>query len=121
MKRLIILLFLLCACESGGTATVEEVQKKYNDGTYEYETDGEYGTMNVQIVIEDDVISSITILSHHDTKAIIQDVEDIYIANILSAQSSDVDMVSGATGSCQGVKDAVDKCLEEAAIVYEED
>lgn len=121
MKFLLVLLLLfLSGCNAESTKT--EVKKDiFKEGTYTYSTNGEYGPMDVEIVIEDDRVSKIDIVSCNDSKAMVDDVVNLYIQPIIKTQDYEIDMVSGATGTCRGVKLALKQCIKEARIQNEQE
>jgi uncharacterized protein with FMN-binding domain/NAD-dependent dihydropyrimidine dehydrogenase PreA subunit len=86
----------------------------YNDGTYKATVDAYRRNMVIQINIENDIIVDITILDHNDTKSYVKFAAPTIIENILKNNSTDIDVVSGATYTSDGIKNGVDKCLEQA-------
>ncbi|MCD8256480.1 MAG: FMN-binding protein [Oscillospiraceae bacterium] len=63
--------------------------------------------------MRDDVITAISVVSTVDDEPYLTLGKEI-ISRILSAQSTDVDTVSGATFSSTGIKNAVKSALENA-------
>ncbi|MEA1975454.1 MAG: 4Fe-4S binding protein [Bacillota bacterium] len=86
----------------------------YNDGTYKATVDAYRRNMVIQINIENDIITDITILDHNDTKSYVKFATPTIIENILKNNSTDIDVVSGATYTSNGIKNGVNKCLEQA-------
>lgn len=87
----------------------------YTDGTYTGEAQGFGGPVDVEVIVENGMISEINITSaEKEDGAYLSMAEDI-IPSILEAQSADVDTISGATFSSTGIKEAVAQALEEAA------
>lgn len=85
------------------------------DGTYTGEAQGFGGPVDVEVIVENGMISEINITSaEKEDGAYLSMAEDI-IPSILEAQSADVDTISGATFSSTGIKEAVAQALEEAA------
>lgn len=94
------------AAENGGSG--------YADGTYTGEAQGFGGPVSMEVVIEDGKITEVNVLSaEKEDGAYFTMAEDI-IPAIISAQSADVDTISGATFSSTGIKDAVAIALEKA-------
>lgn len=94
------------AAENGGSG--------YADGTYTGEAEGFGGPVSMEVVIEDGEITEVNVLSaEKEDGAYFTMAEDI-IPAIISAQSADVDTISGATFSSTGIKDAVAIALEKA-------
>ena len=86
----------------------------YKDGTYTGEADGYGGTIQVEVTLASDEITSINVVSAPgEDSAYLSQAESV-INSILSAQSTDVDTVSGATFSSTGIMNAVDVALGKA-------
>ena len=86
----------------------------YKDGTYTGEADGYGGTIQVEVTLASDEITSINVVSAPgEDSAYLSQAESV-IDSILSAQSTDVDTVSGATFSSTGILNAVDDALGKA-------
>lgn len=81
------------------------------DGTYEGSADGFHGTVRVSVKIQDKTIQAIDIVSHADDAAFFDRAKAGVVGSILSSQSLDVDAVSGATYSSNGIINAVKNAL----------
>ena len=81
------------------------------DGTYEGTGTGRNGDIVVSVVVKDKKVTSITIESSREDTRYINAAKDTIINNIISKQSLDVDTVSGATMSSNGIIDAVANAL----------
>lgn len=85
------------------------------DGTYTEVATGKEGDFEVTVVIQGGCIASVTVGDNQEAP----DKGGVAIAQlpdkIVAAQSYDVDVVSGATVTSTGIKDAVAKALEKAA------
>ena len=101
------------AAESSQSA--EEALGPYQDGSYTASAQGFGGDITVTVTIQGGYISDITVddASGEDS-AYFSMAEDI-LEDMLSAQSAEVDTVSGATFSSAGLKNAVAAALEEAS------
>jgi len=87
------------------------------DGTYTGVATGYGNDLTVEIVIQDNTITSITILSHNERQSRFYSKAFSAIpSDILDAQSLDVDTVSGATYSSVGIINAVNDALKDALI-----
>ena len=97
--------------EDGAAADSDNV---YKDGTYTGEAEGYGGTIQVEVTLSDDEITSINVVSASgEDSAYLYQAEGV-IDSIISAQSTDVDTVSGATFSSTGMLNAVDDALGKA-------
>ena len=92
----------------------------YADGTYKGSGEGFRGDIDVTVIVENGVITDITVDSYKDDKEFFQKAKSSVISAIISSQSTDVDAVSGATFSSNGIINAVKNALgEEIAEVTE--
>ena len=86
----------------------------YKDGTYTGEAEGYGGTIQVEGTLAGDEITSINVVSAPgEDSAYLSQAESV-INSVISAQSTDVDTVSGATFSSTGILNAVDEALGKA-------
>lgn len=86
----------------------------YKDGTYTGEAQGYGGTIQVEVTLSGDEITSINVTrAPGEDSAYLSQAESV-IDSIISAQSTDVDTVSGATFSSTGILNAVDEALGKA-------
>ena len=87
----------------------------YKDGTYCGTGTGFGGTLKVQVVISGGKITSIDVIENHDDSSYLSRAMAL-INNIIATQSTNVDVVSGATYSSNGIKSAVRDALRQAAV-----
>lgn len=86
----------------------------YKDATYTGEAEGYGGTIQVEVTLAGDEITSINVVSAPgEDSAYLSQAESV-INSVISAQSTDVDTVSGATFSSTGILNAVDEALGKA-------
>ena len=88
---------------------------KYKDGIYTGTGTGFSGTIQVQVTITNGKIGDIKILSSSDDAAYIKRASSL-LQQIKSAQSTNVDTISGATYSSNGLIEAVRNALAKATI-----
>lgn len=94
-------------------------ESEWADGTYSGTGDGFGGEISLTVTIEDGTISDITIVSASGEDDAYFSTAISIIDDIISAQSADVDTVSGATFSSTGIRDAVEQALSEAVSANE--
>ena len=92
----------------------EEEDLVYKNGTYTGEGQGFGGTIQVQVTLEDDTITDIQVVSAPGEDSAYLSQGEGVISSILSAQSTDVDTISGATFSSTGIINAVIDALGKA-------
>lgn len=89
---------------------------EYKDGTYVGTGTGYLGgTTTVKVVIKGNRITAITVVSYQDTDSFFAMAKDTIINAILAKQDTNVDAVTNATFSSNGIKSAVANALSKAA------
>ena len=89
-------------------------ESAWKDGSYEGSGNGFGGQIRVRVTVADGEITDVKILSaKKETKEYLNMAKKL-LTDIREAQSPEVDVVSGATYSSNGIKEAVRKALEEA-------
>ena len=101
---------------SGNTETPTAIMESsavgnYQDGVYTGTGTGFKGSTTVQVTVENGNISDITVLSTGDDEEFFNRAKNDVIAAIISRQSVNVDTVTGATFSSNGIIDAVSNAL----------
>ena len=86
-------------------------ESQYVDGVYTGTGNGFRGATNVTVTVENGEITDITINSYQDDEQFFSRAENGVISAIIQSQSTDVDAVSGATFSSNGIKEAVADAL----------
>lgn len=100
--------------ESDSEDPEETSENYYKDGTYTGEAQGFGGTIQIQLTLESDTMKEIQILSASGEDSAYLSQAQSVISKILSAQSTEVDTVSGATFSSTGIINAVVDALGKA-------
>lgn len=95
----------------GDEATAPKGSFDLADGSYEGTGTGFSGPVKVSVKIQDRAIAAIDVVSHSDDEAFFDRAKNGVIQSILSAQSVEVDAVSGATYSSNGIINAVKNAL----------
>ena len=86
----------------------------YKDGIYQGEGTGFGGAIQVEIEMKDDRIISARILSaKRETKQYLEQAESL-LQEVVSEQSADIDAVSGATLSSNGILEGIRNAWEQA-------
>jgi uncharacterized protein with FMN-binding domain len=84
------------------------------DGTYTGSATGYMPSLNVEVVIKGGKISAVNIVSSNETPRWFNRVINVIPAKIVTAQSTDINAVSGATCSSYGIMSAVEEALKKA-------
>ncbi|MPQ43338.1 FMN-binding protein [Clostridium tarantellae] len=85
----------------------------YNNGEYEGDGNGCNGKIKVNVKIDENKIKDINILSHTEDEEYFVDAK-VLIPNIIEKQSVEVDTISGATKSSDGIIEAVKNALAKS-------
>ena len=92
----------------------DDSENVYKDGTYTGSAQGFGGTITVQVTLVSDEITDIQVTSAPGEDSAYLSQGEGVISSIISAQSTDVDTVSGATFSSTGIINAVVDALGKA-------
>lgn len=122
MKKYWILIFcILMAAAMTGCGTQKEKNYEiseagtWTDGVYIESTKGKNGTFDVTVTISDGKISNVEVGKNSETPekggVAIQQLP----SKMIEQQTYDVDAVSGATITSDGIRDAVARSLEKAS------
>lgn len=95
----------------------EETSSPYTDGVYVGEAQGFGGTVQVQVEIADGRIAAVEILSAEQEDGAYLDAASVLKNVIVEAQSTEIDTVSGATFSSNGILHAAEDALRKAVKV----
>ncbi len=86
----------------------------YKDGTYEGVGEGYKGDIKVSVEVKDGKISNVAILEQEETEGLGDAAAEEVAKKIVEAQSTEVEAVSGATGSSNGTMAAAKDALSKA-------
>lgn len=108
-KRLGVFIALIMVIFLSGCA------KRYNAGTYEAEGQGRNGNIRVSVTVNTDgEMERVDIIKSDDKKELVEQVSKKLQKDMIDKNSYDVDVVSGATETSKGYKEAVKNALEQA-------
>lgn len=92
---------------NAGVADLESVE----DGVYSGSADGYNGAINVEVTVESGEITDVRVLSHNDSPGISDPAIEEIPAAIVAGNTTEVEVVSGATFTSQGLMAAVNNAL----------
>ena len=98
----------------GGEEQTGNVPVTYTAGTYTGHGEGYNGPMEVKVTFTDDAIETIELVSSVETEHVGTPAFDILSNDIVSANGTGVDNVSGATFTSAGFKAAINDAAEQA-------
>ncbi len=96
------------------SSSTNNQEQKYKDGVYTGIGRGYRPNLEVEVTIKDGKIEDIQIASNNETPRFAEQPFSIVPNEIIQAQSTKVDGVSGATRSSNGIKQAVEDALSKA-------
>ena len=101
--------------------TVKPVKEDgtYKDGTYEGTGTGFGGEMKLKVTVKNSKITKITVVSKKDDEPFFTNAKALF-NTIIKKQSTNVDVISGATYSSNGIIEAVRNALSKAKVKNEE-
>ncbi len=114
MKKIAIVLLSLIIVGCSPTNDTENKNKVYNDGTYESIANGYGGDFQIETTIKDDKIKDIVVKENNETPSIGGVAIEQMIEKMKEKNTYDVDSISGATKTSQGLRAAVKGTLEQA-------
>lgn len=111
MKKILLLLcvFMLIGCQNK-----EETNLKYKDGTYNALVNGYGGQFHMSLTIKNDEILDVVVDENNETPSIGGVAIEQIIKQIKEKQNTDIDIISGATKTSNGMINAYQEILEKA-------
>ena len=102
--------------KSAGSVGTADESGTYKDGTFTGSASGYHGVVKVSVTIKKNKIKSIKVLENHDDAAYFNRAKGTLLPLIVKKQSTNVDAVSGATFSSNGIIKAVRNALSKASV-----
>ncbi len=87
----------------------------YTPGVYSAKARGNNAEIEVQVTFDEKAITDINVVAHQETPGLGDKAFEKVIPAIISAQSTKVDGMTGATMSSNALKEAVEKCIAQAS------
>jgi polyferredoxin/uncharacterized protein with FMN-binding domain len=104
------------SASSAASSSSASSSSAYKDGTYQGSGTGyRGGTTTVSVTVKSGKITAITLVSEGDTPDFFQRAYQTIVSEIIGNQSSNVNAVSGATFSSNGIMQAVANALSKAS------
>ena len=117
MKKLLLTCLILFI--AGGLIFAQ--QQRFRNGTqtgtgvsYNEATGGYDGSITVEVTFRSNRITEITVTQHTDTDAFMTMVRRMMIPAMVTANGTNVDVVTGATSTSNGLKQAVEDAMSKA-------
>lgn len=107
---MLVMIMVLSAC---GTST-SEPDKAMKPGTYKASAYGNNGYLDVEVVIDDNKITSVTVPKHSETPFLGDVAIDKISEQVVEFQTLGVDSITGATVTSNALKLAIEDCIKQA-------
>ena len=120
---LVVLMITSVACSKetpSATPETPEAEGTFTPGTYTGEANGLNGPIKVEVKVDANKILEVKVLEHNESPGISDNAIKNIPESIVEYQSLNVDTVSGATYSSQGILDAVKNALSSSGANIEE-
>ena len=92
---------------------------EYVDGTYEGTAEGVHGPVTVEVTITEGNISEVVVLEQQENEEIASSALEEIPAAIVDENSTQVEVVSGASMTSEAIMVAADNALLQASLVYQ--
>lgn len=125
------LVFVGCSSDSGENVSNKEVKKdnissnnesseeralSFNEGVYKGEAEGYNGSLKLEVKFDNEKITDIKVKESTETDKVGTPAFDIIFEDIINANGSGVDIVSGATVTLNSIKQAVNDAAKKAEV-----
>lgn len=95
------------------TIETSDDEAEYEDGKFEATVDGHNGPLTVEVLVEDGKITAIKLIAQEETEGIADAALEDVPKEIIKANSTDIEIVSGATVTSEAIIEAVEKALKK--------
>lgn len=104
---------LLVGCAA--TPTTPPAEPAFKDGTYEGEGEGYKGPIKVKVVVTGGEVTAVEVLENEDTPELFEGAQEAIVEEVIAENSADdLEVVTGATNSSNGLIEAIKDALEKA-------
>ncbi|QNO13694.1 FMN-binding protein [Alkalicella caledoniensis] len=110
---IVMLLVVMPGCGAGGDAqNGGDDQGRYQDGEYTGSAQGYNSEIEVRVVVSGGEITEIEVLDHEESAGIADNALAQTGQRIIEAQDTEIELITGATATSRGIRDAVANALE---------
>jgi fumarate reductase flavoprotein subunit len=88
---------------------------KYTDGVYNGSGEGKFGPMKVVVTVAKGKISAIKVVEHSETPGLSDAILEQIPQEIIKAQSTEVNAISGGTVTSKAIMQAVQDAVKDAS------
>jgi len=115
ISLIIMFLFMLIGCSSNTTNENSSETGNENSGVFTGEAEGKKGTIKAEVTIENGEIKDIEFVENNESE-FTETVFEQLPQNIISANSTEVDVITGATVTSTAIIEAVSEAVEKSGI-----
>lgn len=115
LSLVLLVAMIISGCSStGGSETTSGEGGVFNSGTYTATAQGLGGDVVVEVTFSDDAIKSVKVTDHNETPGIGDTAIEELTSAIVEGQTTEVDVVAGATMTSNAVLEATEDCVNQA-------
>ena len=114
-RNISLVLFICLLLVSAAVWSMTAEEEGLKDGVYSGSAQGFKGTVTLDVTISGGKITEVQVRPHQETPALANPAIAALIEKILETQSSEVEVISGATYTSKAVIEAAEKALIKAA------
>ncbi|MDO5085249.1 MAG: flavocytochrome c [Erysipelotrichaceae bacterium] len=120
MKKIVVGLLSFFMLISLVACNTTKKSSGIKDGTYTGSGQGNNGPISVEVVVKDTKLNEIKVTEHNETKGLGDVAMDAIIALMIENNTTNTDVVTGATYSSKGLQEAVNDALMKAGATKED-
>lgn len=109
-----LITFLMTMTCAGCSQTNNETESLYTAGVYSGKGNGRNGDVIVEVEVSENEITAITVTEHEESAGIADPAITGIPERVIEAQSTDIDVVAGATITSDAILEAIDEALSKA-------
>ncbi|QCX34720.1 FMN-binding protein [Caloramator sp. E03] len=113
MKRLYIVIIIVLSMQFASCGSKKVI---YKEGTYYGVGEGHVGKIKIELATDKYHIKEIRVIEDEEIPIIAKKVYEIIPKKVIKANSTDVEVVTGATYTSKGLIDAINDALKKARI-----
>ena len=114
---IVSMMFSLSACRSNVNTPQKPAENKYTSGKFVGVGNGLHGEIKVEVEVKDGIITNINVLEQQENAVLGKSAFEGISAAVIQKNSTDVDIVTGATYSSKGMIEAINNALKDGKVV----
>ena len=114
---IVSMIFSLSACRGNVNTPQKPAENKYTSGKFVGVGNGLHGEIKVEVEVKDGIITNINVLEQQENAVLGKSAFEGISAAVIQKNSTDVDIVTGATYSSKGMIEAINNALKDGKVV----